>query len=204
MKDFDISGNKVIIPAWTGIYAAYLSKSKISHNTIYNPVAATAHAIRLAACTYLTVEGNIARDDQTPAVIAVFLYLNGTDNDYIECINNGCFTTANTAVLGFDMTYHCAGRGNRLSETDRLTGTFTLHNVNTLEVANDNISDNTAGDYKSAVIIYPLNAAAAIVMGSAKSLYVSAKTAKTSFTVLTADGNTVTDADNIFGYEIVQ
>jgi hypothetical protein len=204
MKDFDISGNKVITPAWTGIYAAYLSKSKISHNTIYNPVAATAHAIRVAACTYLTVEGNIARDDQTPAVIAVFLYLNGTDNNYIDCFNNGCFTTANTALLGFDMTYNCAGRGNRLSETDKLTGTFTMNNVNTLTIANDNISDATAADFKSSVIIWPLNQYAATAQGSAKHISVTGKVAKTSFTVTTADGNGVSANNHIFGFEIVQ
>jgi len=204
MQDFDISGNKVRFPKMNSFYFNRLTQSKIDHNTTYNPETENSRMFYIRAVTNCTFEGNIARDDQVTAVIDVFLYADGTDNNYIELINNACFTTGNTANLGKSTTYHIQGRGNRLSETDNLTGTFTMNNVATLTVDNDNIDNANLTNGLTRVNITPLNADAATIMGSSKSLYVSGKVAKTSFTVSTADGTNVPATDAIFAYEIIQ
>lgn len=61
-------------------------------------------------------------------------------------------------------------------------GTFTL-----AAAASTTVTD-TAVLTDSTILLMPTNAAAATLMGSSKSLYVSARTAVTSFAVSTADG----------------
>lgn len=63
------------------------------------------------------------------------------------------------------------------------TGTFTL-----AAAATTTVSDSTV-KATSIILFMPVTAAAGTVMGSAKSLYVSARTAGTSFVVATADGS---------------
>lgn len=64
----------------------------------------------------------------------------------------------------------------------RTTGTFTLAAAATTTVTQPAVQSNNI------IVLLPTNAAAATLMGSNKSLYVSAKTAGTSFTVATASG----------------
>ena len=204
MVDFDISNNKIITPVRTGICLIRVTESKINHNTMLRPATACSRFIYSDYSTLLTIEGNIIRDDNTPSLVDYFINLASTNNNYFELLNNGIFTTANTALLGGSVTYNVRGRGNRLSETDRLTGTFTINGVATLKVDNDNIADNDLTNGQTHIVLTPLNAAAATIMGSAKALYVSARTVKQDFTVATADGNVVAVSDAIFSYEIIQ
>lgn len=64
----------------------------------------------------------------------------------------------------------------------RITGSFTLAAAATTTVTQPAITAS------SKVLLEPTNAAAATLMGSVKSLYVSALTAGTGFTVATASG----------------
>jgi hypothetical protein len=73
------------------------------------------------------------------------------------------------------------------------TGTFNLAAAASTTVNDTNIKGN------SLVIPLPNTAAAALIMGSSKSLYVSAKVAGTSFTVTTADGTAATGGQS-FSY----
>lgn len=75
-------------------------------------------------------------------------------------------------------------------------GTFSLAAAVTTTVNNANVTAN------SLVLLEPTNAAAATVMGSSKSLYLSAKVAGTSFTVATADGTSPVGTCN-FSFMIV-
>jgi hypothetical protein len=64
----------------------------------------------------------------------------------------------------------------------RNTGTFTMGAAATTVVTNAGIAAN------SQVVFIPTNAAAATLMGSTKSLYVSARSVGVSFTAATASG----------------
>src|SRR5690242_8565036 len=61
-------------------------------------------------------------------------------------------------------------------------GTFTLG------AAASTVVSQTTTQANSVILMTPTNAAAGTLQGSAKSLYVSARTANTSFTVATASG----------------
>lgn len=65
----------------------------------------------------------------------------------------------------------------------RVTGTFTLSAAATTTVVQNEVTANSVISTPT-----PTNAAAATLMGSAKSLYISAKTPGASFTVATANG----------------
>lgn len=200
----DISNNKIVFPKKHSFYLGNLKYARVSGNTIFEPQTATSYGFYLDGVTYSTFDGNIATDYAATPKLSRLMYVSGAANNYIEMINNGVFTTGTVATLGLNATYNVKGRGNRLSETDRLTGTFTMNNVASLVVANTNIEDTTTTSAVTTVHIFALNAAAATVMGSTKALYVSAKVAKTSFTVATADASNVAASNAIFGYEIVQ
>lgn len=79
--------------------------------------------------------------------------------------------------------------------TGTKTGNFTLGAAATTVVADTFISAN------SKIVPIPTNAAAATLMSGAKSLYVSAKTASTSFTVATADATAAAGTET-FDYTI--
>jgi hypothetical protein len=76
------------------------------------------------------------------------------------------------------------------------TGTFPLGAAANTTVNDVNVKAN------SFIVLIPNTAAAALVMGSTKSLYTSAKVEKTSFTVSTADG-TAASGGQSFGYIIL-
>lgn len=78
----------------------------------------------------------------------------------------------------------------------RSVATFTLGAAATTVVANTNVTST------SIPLLIPLNAAAATLMGSAKALYVSARTAGTSFTVATANATAAAGTES-FAYVLV-
>lgn len=78
----------------------------------------------------------------------------------------------------------------------RVAGTFTLAAAATTTVP------QPATLSTSNIALTPLNAAAATLMGSNKSLYISARTAGASFTVATASGAAAAGTEN-FGYSLV-
>jgi hypothetical protein len=89
---------------------------------------------------------------------------------------------ADTGVSGAAMAFKTA-----TIKTDYfpVRGTFTCTNA-----ATTTVSDQAAAVLATSVItLMPTNAAAATLMSGAKSLYVSTRTAATSFVVSTADGN---------------
>lgn len=78
----------------------------------------------------------------------------------------------------------------------RVGGTFTLTAAATLVVAEPSTTS------ASFIQLTPLNAGAATLMGSNKSLYISARTAGASFTVATASGVAATGGEQ-FQYTLV-
>lgn len=78
----------------------------------------------------------------------------------------------------------------------RQIGTFTLAAAATTTVS------NTAITATSQIVLQPTNAAAGTLMGSAKSLYISARTAGASFTVATASGAAAAGTEG-FEYYVV-
>lgn len=78
----------------------------------------------------------------------------------------------------------------------RISGSFTLAAAATTTV----IQTNTAAN--SIVLLMPTNAAAGTLMGSTKSLYISARTVGASFTVATASGVAAAGTET-FSYVIV-
>uniref|UniRef100_A0A6M3JVJ3 Putative pectate lyase n=1 Tax=viral metagenome TaxID=1070528 RepID=A0A6M3JVJ3_9ZZZZ len=204
MVGFDISGNTIYNSKGYGMNLGRMTESRITNNLIKDPLMAAFRGIYFTTCTQLTVENNTIRDDQAVPVLLGGFYLNGAGNDYIEMINNRVYGFTGTNPLSLSDTYHTRGRGNRISETDPLRGTLTMNNVSELLTNNANIAYAGLTDGLTMVQLTPLNAAAATVMGSTKSLYVSAKVALTSFTVKTADAAAVAAVDAVFAYEIVQ
>lgn len=79
----------------------------------------------------------------------------------------------------------------------RTTGTFTLAAAATTTVSQLDVQSN------SIIVPLPTNAAAATLMGSNKSLYVSAKVSGASFTVATASGVAAVGTEQ-FSYYIIQ
>jgi hypothetical protein len=77
----------------------------------------------------------------------------------------------------------------------RITGTFTLTATATFTVTQPGIKAT------SVVMLSPTNAAAGTLMGSAKSLYVSALAPGASFTVATASGAAATGTET-FNYAV--
>lgn len=203
MSNFIISDNIVEnCPASNAIYATSLEQSIISSNIFKNNTASTFRAIRTDAVNNLVIENNVAIDTQLSPTMDRFL-ATGTDTNIL--LRNNDFYSSAAGVTPFSLSEakNIWGSGNRLSYTSNLSGTFTLNNVSSLLVANSNILSSSLTDSNSIIVITPLNAAASTIMGSAKSLYVSAKVLKTSFTVSTADGASVPASDHIFAYHII-
>ena len=74
-------------------------------------------------------------------------------------------------------------------------GSFTMGAAATTSIAQPVVASN------SVIALTPTNAAAGTLMGSAESLYISAKTVGTGFTVATANGIAATGAET-FDYSI--
>ena len=78
----------------------------------------------------------------------------------------------------------------------RVNGTFTLSAAATLTVTQTGVTAD------SIILLSPTNASAATLMGSAKALYISARTAGASFQVSTASGGNAAGTE-VFSYVVV-
>jgi hypothetical protein len=104
------------------------------------------------------------------------------------------FVTGNPPVTVAAITRLGAIRG--LLATNGPVGTFTL------DAAAETTITNTIVTASSIIQVFPTNAAAATLMGSAKSLYISARTANTSFKVKTADASAAAGTET-FNYLVL-
>lgn len=93
-----------------------------------------------------------------------------------------------TSPTGITSSWNTVGNGS-------MTGSFTLGAAASTTITNGNVSAACK------ITLTPTNAAAAALMGSAKCLYVSAKTAGTSFAVSTGNGVAAAGTET-FDYQI--
>tara|TARA_R110000787_G_C13412872_1_gene444326 strand:- start:38 stop:1837 length:1800 start_codon:yes stop_codon:yes gene_type:complete len=196
-----ISGNTITESRGNGIALNGVSHSDVSDNLFYNNTDLIFKAIYVDYVDNITVQSNLAQDFQGSPTLSELLFSTANSSN-IAVDDNFCYGATGAAPIPQNPTRNIIGTGNRLSYTDNLRGTFTMNNVAFLVVSNENILDASLTNGNSSIVIVPLNAAAATAMGSAKSLYVSAKVAKTSFTVTTADGASLPASDHIFSYYI--
>lgn len=103
-----------------------------------------------------------------------------------------------SGVSGFTNHFFLGGTG-ALTIRDNQFCNFTSQGSFTLSAASSTVVNNPLVWTYTTVFIFPTNAAAATLMQGTKSLYISAKTAKTSFTVTTADGTAAVGTET-FGY----
>ena len=128
-------------------------------------------------------------------------------NGYGVNVESGCYyvvvegnnmaqlgTVSNSAKL-FDNGTGTQKFNNKFNN-DPLIDSFTMAAAATTTILNSSASSPTR------IIIWPINAAGATLMGSNKSLYVSAVVSGTSFTVSTASGVAATGSE-LFGYQLV-
>ena len=119
----------------------------------------------------------------------------------IWLLNNECYGATQTNPFKHNVARNILGRGNRVSRSIALIGVITLDADAATVVANANIVDATTTDQIAFVVLTPLNSQAALLVGSAKSPYISTITAGTNFTIA-VPGNAA--GTEIFAYEIIQ
>jgi hypothetical protein len=204
MSRMKINDNLIETPVRYGVYLNYVTNSELSRNMMYNPKVSPGRMFVTNTSTNLVMDGNILRDDQTPALATAMIYSDATTLG-IELINSRVVTTANAAILGVNSARKVMGRGNRMSDSDPLKGIFTINGVATKDIANTNVYD-TGLTYTDLffVNIIPLNSHAVDLMASAKAIHIESTTANVGFQVKTADGNAAPATDAYFAYEIVQ
>jgi hypothetical protein len=203
MEDFIIADNTIKdCPANNGIYSTSAENLTIKGNIFKNNTGANFRAIRTDDVNNANIFNNSAIDTQGSPKMDLFL-TSGTDTNIHLYDNYFSSSAAGAAPFSFNSLKNIWGSGNRLSDSDNTSGVFTMNGVASLTVNNGNILDASTTSGYSVVLVIPLNAAAATAMGGVKSLYVSAKVAKTSFTVATADGNVLPSSDHIFAYQIL-
>lgn len=169
----------------------FLNNPMVGFRAIYNGANSERHII----------ESNTFEDTTGASTLERAIYA-GKD---LTIINNECIgSTTPASTFGLSVADNNKGRGNKLTRTVSLHGTFIMNNVNSLVVNNANIINTTTTDDLTTIIITPLNAAATAIQGSAACLYMSAATTGTSFTVATGNGSTVAATNAIFAYEIIQ
>ena len=202
MEDFIIADNTVKdCPATNGIYVTSAKNLTIKGNIFKNNTGSPFRVIRTDNVDNVNIFNNSAIDTQGSPTMDLFL-TSGTDTNIHLYDNYFSSSAAGAAPFSLNTSKNIWGSGNRLSDSDNTSGVFTMNGVASLTVNNANILDASTSNGNSVVLVIPLNAAAATAMGGAKSLYVSAKVAKTSFTVATADGNVLPSSDHIFAYQI--
>lgn len=202
MEDFIIADNTVQdCPADNGIYITSAENCTIKGNIFKDNTGANFRAIRTDGVNNFNIFNNSAIDTQGSPTMDLFL-TSGTDTNIHMYDNYFSSSAAGASPFALNTSKNIWGSGNRLSASDNTSGVFTMNGVASLTVNNANILDSTTTSGISAVLIIPLNAVAATAMGGVKSLYVSAKVLKTSFTVATADGGVLPSSDHIFAYQI--
>ena len=197
-----VSGNTISNTTNLGIVVNATPSISILNNMLYN-IATTGpnpYAIFLdtnvAGTGPAIVSGNTVVWDVIPANSTGLRVGNGAGNTRIQVFGNDFSQT--DLGIGFSSTGVVPQSGSwcNITGADTLVGSFYLNVAATTTVANENVK--TA----SKIIIIPMNASAATLMGSAKSLYISARTQKTSFAVTTADGTSATGAE-LFDYWVI-
>jgi parallel beta-helix repeat protein len=200
-KNYDISGNIITASTFNGIYLSGATNITIKNNLFYDNPATDFRPIYTGEnVSNLTIESNTAIE----STMHSFFYKSKDSCTDVWMLNNECYGASEANPFRHDAAINILGRGNRTNRDIPLLGTFTMNDVASLVVNNANIVQAIVTDAIATVVITPLGANSALVMGSAKALYVSAITAGTSFTVSTSDGNKVPATDHIFAYEIIQ
>ncbi len=202
MFNFEVSGNTITGSLGYGIYLGRVQSSVVARNHIYDNPRANFRGVVTSNSTNLTLDRNIAEDNQdTPTLEFAFDFPTTTN---VRMTDNECYGASNAAPFGHSSANNIRGRGNKTSRTS-LAGSFTMNNATHADITNKNIMYSSGyGTEIGTILIIPQNAAAATAMGGAKSLYVSSITAATGFTVTTADGNAVPASNHVFTYEIMQ
>jgi parallel beta-helix repeat protein len=195
-----VKGNVLDSNGSHGIVLSDVTESVIAENISYNN---TGHGIRFedTNCDKNIVLGNICYDNSSAGISC-----GPTDMDDTIISNNICTGNTGVGIICDNASY--AGlvisdnlaRGNASPDIDITAttspnrGTFTAANAATTVVTNTLITA------QSVITIMPTNAAAATLMAGAASLYVSAKTEATSFTVATADASSAAGTETFDFY----
>jgi parallel beta-helix repeat protein len=166
-----------------GIVLSDVTESVIAENISYNN---TGHGIRFedANCDKNIVLGNICYDNSSSGISC-----GPTDMDDTIISNNICTGNTGVGIICDNASY-----AGLVITTSPNRGTFTAANAATTVVTNTLITA------QSVITIMPTNAAAATLMAGAASLYVSAKTEATSFTVATADASSAAGTETFDFY----
>jgi hypothetical protein len=156
-------------------------------------------------CDYIRINGNYIKNENTGTVemdVAIYVpsanYIINTNNVVLNWLRAGPGNYPWPSSASDGSTNH----GNQLS-TQSLNGTFTLDAANTKVIANTNMFGTSTTNGDCTVELTPLNASAAALMGSSKTLYVSAIVEYASFTVATADASAAAGTE-IFAYKVIE
>jgi len=182
-EGLSLSGNNIINPGTIGIFITGENRGlSISGGSIIDPwtsraatgeavgikVASTNNEVVISGVNFGRGIKSTVRGDSTATYLrSSGIRVNGDSTNKVKLSSN--------LFLGYTNNIVESGTGS-VSQ-----GTFTLGAAATTVVTNYNVG------IASKIHLTPTNAAAATLMGSAKSLYISARTAETSFTVATAD-----------------
>jgi len=191
-----------------GVQTAITAYSTINRNTFSN---ITSNVIQTINSNYSTIKDNII----TGTTSGVNIEVSATSNCYDNVIdgntiisnqpgsgtNYGIWISGtyvnNTNVSNNDLsscinmnqqTQKVLDNGTNTNVSNNKLGSGTLKGSFTLSTSSSTTISNTSAGYWTNIMLMPTNAAAATLMQGTKSLYVSAKTNDTSFTVTTADG----------------
>jgi parallel beta-helix repeat protein len=220
-----IAGNRVYGASVSGIHARVQDQFSIRGNMVASP---TNYGIYVQDCSYGSIIENILLD--TPnAYSGIFMSVTAAgDTTTNVTTSRNIFKSVQTSGSGIRINSAAVSDG--IFEDNDFTGltglTFAnkflvsawtrgqflrqkyglneLNGVFTFGAAATDATVTNANTSASAqrIIIFPYNAAAATLVGSAKCPYVSAVTAGTSFTVSTADGTAAVGGE-FFGYLIL-
>ena len=183
--------NNIIEQPYIGIEVNNASSIDVSGNTISDWT-------NLFAIYFGTANnGGIVHDNvlrcAAPAGKTGVKIENDATNIEVRIYDNMVRDTAAGVTIGAG-ALRCGAYDNIVG-TQSLVGNFILGAAATTVVANTGVTPT------SRIILTPTNAAAATLMGSAKALYIAAKTDKTSFTVATANAAAATGTET-FDYRI--
>ena len=188
----------------TGIYVSDATNVNVSRNTLAIDSGTTAlvNATGFANCTNIVCDGNYIIDNEaSPRLQGGFDF--PVSNTNYSLTNNTVYgLKAGASYVGWTQNFNNAF-GNRMG-SNPLSGLVTLDAAATTTVLNNNICNNsTTTNTACKILLTPLNAAAATLVSSSKSPFVSAQTIKTSFEIATADASAAAGTE-IFFYQIIQ
>lgn len=184
-----INGNSISNTTNLGIVVQATPSVGIVNNILYNIGTVNYYGIYLdsnVAGTGPAIVSNntVVWDTPIPAGSAGCRVAQDVANGRIQVYGNDFSQTDIGVSFGTNAPPNIPDSGSwcNIIGSDATVGSFTLSAAATTTVNNANVNST------SKIILIPTNAAAATLMGSSKSLYISARTLKTSFAVTTADG----------------